>query len=121
MIEGDLKDYLMANADIQQLTSGRVYALVLPEKCEVPAISFRRESVQSIESMEGRDGLAFCNIRIESWGHRFEQSFSVGAAVRRAMDSYPGAILVDSSTGYEMDVGWYLDVSQYQISTTGMD
>lgn len=78
---------LRDHGGISALVSGRVYPLMLPQGCSLPAISYQRVSTDYIVSVGGYSGLERVRIQIDVMASTYAVSKALANQVVTAMNS----------------------------------
>lgn len=89
-LETDLRVRLAADGAVSGLVAARIYALVLPQKPTLPAISYQRISGPRIQNLLGATGRAVARIQIDSWAETYVGAQTLAAAVRSSLNGFIG-------------------------------
>ncbi len=92
MPEEALYAHLAADANVSALVGSRIYPLLLPQRCTLPAIAYQRISRMGVHAHTGPSGLARCRIQYTCVGRTYAEVKSVATAVRQALDGLRGDI-----------------------------
>lgn len=90
LLEEALLNYLQSRPAIQGATQGRVYAIEMPQRCAMPAITFADVSTVPVNSVDGASTLRGSRIQVECWGNGYEQAKQLARSVREALDGFVG-------------------------------
>lgn len=94
-IEEGLAAFLVANAGVNALISGRVYPNKLPQDVTLPAITYQRIDSPRIHAHDssGATGTARPRMQIDCWAggsEPYKSAKAISDAVRAALDGYRG-------------------------------
>lgn len=78
---------LRDHAGVSALVSGRVYPLMLPQGCALPAISYQRVSTDHVASMDGYSGLERVRVQIDVMASTYAGAKALATQVMSAMNS----------------------------------
>jgi hypothetical protein len=81
----------------------RVYPLVLPQKAEIPAISYLRVDGVQDANLSGNSGMEAVRVQVDCWGRTYAQAKGLAADVADAMAS-----------GFGNECVWLSDRDQYE-------
>lgn len=85
LLESHIFSCLTGASGVSSVVGERIYALVLPQGCALPAISYFRVSGPRQMSLEGYSNLESPRIQIDCWATSYAQAKTLAAAVRAAM------------------------------------
>lgn len=89
-IEADLRQHLINDSDVNDIISGRIYPLRLPQEFELPAISYQRISAPRSKDLQGSIGHVQPRIQVDCWTESYSKLKDLAEAVRLALDRYQG-------------------------------
>lgn len=125
----ELKSYLTSDPAISALASNRVYAMRLPEKATLPAISWHQVSgidgAPTYITDDDYDTWVSARIQFNCWGKSADHAMNLGEAVRAALSGYSGAFtgdliqssfLVNELDIFEVPVQFYRRILDFQIT-----
>lgn len=91
LLEEGVHARLTASAGVIALTTtSRVYAQVLPQGCDVPAITVQRISTRHESAMGVDSSLVWARMQISSWAKQQSQAHNLAAAVKGALKRWRG-------------------------------
>jgi hypothetical protein len=89
-IEDAIGAKLAATSGVTDLTSTRIYAMHLPQRPTLPAITYRKISGVRIHAMSADPGVAHPRFQVDSWGKTYESAKDVEVQVRAALSRWRG-------------------------------
>lgn len=103
-----LKAYLIADASIAALVSGRVFPEKMPENNRLTSIVYNRISSVDRYTMTGPSGLVSPRYQIDSWAVTLAQALVLANLVKERIDGYrgtmgSGAVAVDVRGVFQAD------------------
>lgn len=115
-VEEDIYSFLTGNAGVAALVGTRVYPLMLPQDCTLPAVAYRRVDTPRIYSHQGYSGLARPRFQFDCLAASYASASAVAEAVRSAFagwrEAYGGTAFVQG----EQDVPWLEATEHFQVS-----
>lgn len=78
---------LRDNAGVAAVVSGRIYPLILPQGCILPAISYERVSTSPVVSLSGFSNLESARVQIDCMASTYSAAKGLAALVFTAMNS----------------------------------
>ncbi len=119
MFEEALCSYLTSSFGIFALASDRVYPLMLPQNCPLPAVTYQKVSGDRLHSLQGDTGYTTPVFQITSRADTYEQCKVLAEQVRLSLQNFTGTmgtsgfhigavLLIGEVEGYEPDTNsWY--------------
>jgi len=92
MISASLNTFLRAQSSITTLASTRIYPIILPQKPTFPAVTYREESHDLIESFDGQNGLTQSFYMLDAWAKTYASVTALNDAIRTALKNHSGAM-----------------------------
>lgn len=83
MVETEIVSVLSGGSPT--LVGDRIYAHVLPDGAEMPAVTFGRVSTVAMNNLQGHGGLDLVRMQIDAWATTYDEAKSVAAEVRQRM------------------------------------
>ena len=118
-IETALYTQLSGYAGLTDLVSTRIYPLILPQDCSLPAVTYFRVSGPRIHAMGSDTGNAMPRFQISCWASTYSSVKAVATQVRAALsrlqDTVDSVVIEDIFIENEMDV-YDPDVETYHTS-----
>ena len=87
-IEAAIYSILSDTTEITDLVSTRIYPSIIPQKAELPAISYQQIFGDRLHTMDGADGLVNALYQINCRAQSYDQLQELVNAVRKACDDY---------------------------------
>lgn len=84
-IETGIYQRLTNDSSVSALVSTRVYPVLLPQGCDVPAIRYTNISRPPVNHKKGASGLTQSRIQVDCYDKTYEGAKTLGKAVRLAM------------------------------------
>ena len=108
---------LTGNSSVAAIVSTRVYPLILPQGCDLPAITYERISTEYISTLSGFAGMERVRMQIDVLAESYSAAKSLSASVITAMDrSLLFKCLVDSCQDTVADVdGIYMSSIDFLV------
>jgi hypothetical protein len=108
------------------LVSDRIYPLILPQECVLPAISYQRVATQPRESCMAEDaGIARPRFQITAWDSTFDGVRDLAEQVRGALQRWQDSandiidsFLVMEIDGYDPETLEYSSILDFEIVHT---
>lgn len=93
-IEEGLAAFLVANAAVNAIVSGRVYPNKLPQTVTLPALTYQRIDTPRVHSHDtsGATGTAHPRIQFDCWAASYSSAKSLSDALRGALNGYKGTM-----------------------------
>ena len=91
-VEAAIYSILSSNAGVVTLVSTRIYSLVIPQTCRMPAISYARVSTERESAFITDPGLSTARIQVDVWGETISSVQNISEAVRSALHRYKDTI-----------------------------
>ena len=92
IIEEALYTYLSTHAGLSALVSTRVYPVVMPQGCTLPAVTYQKIDGPRVHAMGSDAGLAHPRFQVSCWGSTYKSTKDVAAQVRAALQDYTGTM-----------------------------
>lgn len=115
---------LAATSGVTDLTSTRIYAMHLPQRPTLPAVTYRKLSGPRIHAMSADPGVAHPRFQLDAWGKTYEAAKDLQAAVNAALSRWRGtqsgvtilaSFLKNELDIYEDESGDYHAISDFVI------
>jgi len=104
IMEVAVRDHLLADPDVSELVSTRIYPGALPQAAIYPAIRYQRVDTVRVYSKAGYEGDSRPRLQIDCWAETYLEAKRLADAVRTAMDGFPEfAVCENEQDGYEPD------------------
>ena len=116
-IEGALLARLTEYTDLTALVSTRVYAVQMPQRVTLPAVSFQRISAVREQAMGGRAKPTHARYQVSAWGATFDAARDVAQQVVAALDRYGGTL--DSTVIQQIFVENDFDLFEPDVGDNG--
>lgn len=124
-----IRTRLLAVSAVTDIVSTRIYPIVLPQGCTLPAIRYRRISGGSDEHIRGTTGAANSWVQIDCYATSYAAVEALAEQVRLAIHTYRGTVggvdihSVELQNRMDMrenpahgdDVGWYVHTLDFRI------
>ncbi len=120
MFEEVLCSYLINNFGIHALVGDRVYPLMMPQNCPLPAVIYQKISGERLHSLQGDTGYTTPVFQITSRADTYSECKALAEQVRLSLQNFTGlmggadgvdvgaVILMGEVEGYEPDTNsWY--------------
>lgn len=91
-IEKAIVSKLVGTSAVNNLISGRIYPLQLPQTPTLPAITFQRVDGPREHHFEGASGIAHPRIQIDTYARTYPEVVELAKQVRIALDGFDGAV-----------------------------
>lgn len=91
-IESALRAHLLADSNISNEISTRMFPLRLPQNTEFTAITYQVISGDSTYTQDGDSGLDRPRIQIDVWDPSYEKSVEVGNLVKDRLSGFKGTV-----------------------------
>ena len=93
-IEEGLKEFLIANAAVNAIISGRIYPNKLPQTVTMPALTYQRIDTPRVHSMDssGATGTAHPRIQFDCWAASYASAKGLADALRGALNGHVGTM-----------------------------
>jgi hypothetical protein len=85
VLEESIFAHLSTSTALTAMVSTRIYPAMLPENCELPALSYQRISNTPQNTMSGHSGLDNPRIQIDCWATSYGDAKAIGDKTRKAM------------------------------------
>jgi hypothetical protein len=85
-----LRAYLMSKTAVNNLVSGRIYPVVLPQNPTLPAIVYSLVNANRPESMIGGTGLVQARVQVDCWALTQDAAASLSNEVRKVLQGFSG-------------------------------
>lgn len=125
MIAENLYAYLIAQPEITNIVSTRVYPVILPQEPIYPAITYNDDDSNYVESFDGQTGLVQSVFQIDAWEKTYAGATTLATAINTALRNTSGAfggiiiqrctILSGPITAYENSVEAYRQTQIFSI------
>jgi len=115
VIEEALKTFLLAQSGLTDLIGQRYYPLILPQECQLPAVTYEKMSGDRIHAFSADIG-ASPTIQLSAYGATYTSASAVFEQLRSALQNYlnttmggagglsvKAVILEDEDDDYETD------------------
>lgn len=113
---------LMGYPPLTDLIADRLYPLVLPQNCPLPAAVYFKVSAPRVHSLSGQSGLANVRIQVTTWARTYPEVKGVAEAMRLAFaTNLPEARVISERDRYEDNTklfGVDLDVEFFHPEAT---
>lgn len=90
MIEAGLRKLIIAPRDYALLAKYRMYPLVLPEDCCLPASTYQLIATRSLYALDGRINLTQVRIQYDVLAESYEDAKALMVAINDAIDNFSG-------------------------------
>lgn len=90
LLEEALLNFLKTRPAIAEATQGRVYAIEMPQRCAMPAVTFTDVATTPVSQLDGAGTRRGSRIQVDCWGNGYEQAKQLARSVREALDGYIG-------------------------------
>lgn len=120
MFEEDLYRYLIGSAGISTIAGERVYPVMLPQNCLLPAVTYQKVSGERLHSLQGDTGYATPVFQISARAGSYAQCKTLAEQIRLSLQNFSGlmggtggtdigaVLLMGEVEGYEPDTNsWY--------------
>lgn len=89
MIEQSIVELLINDAPpgFPTLAENRVYAVLLPEQCGFPALSYQLISTDEINSLDGSSQLDYCRVQFDAWARTLDEANRLSKEVRDLLEA----------------------------------
>lgn len=91
MIDQYLYTYLAAQAGVIAIVSTRIYPLILPSDPTYPAITYRDDEHEPVDSFTGSDELTRSEYFVDAWATTPEGATALEAAIAAALKNITGS------------------------------
>lgn len=91
-LEEALYSYLSGYAGLSSLVSNRVYPVLLPQDCQLPAVTYQRVSGPRVHCQGGDPGIAHPRIQVSCWAVTYSAARSIAAQVIAALQDFTGTM-----------------------------
>lgn len=88
-----LFSYLSSDPGVSSIVEDRIYPMRLPEKCQIPALSWQRIDAGRIyvyETYEDTTPVVLPRVQFNCWAYTFDEADALGDAVLLALSGYDG-------------------------------
>ena len=98
------------------IAGGRVYAMVLPDGTDYPAVTYQRISAETHNSLSGWSGRDHVRMQIDCWAQGYDEAKRLAAEVRLAMEGagFKG-LMVNDSDDFEPDLELFRVSADYMV------
>ncbi len=120
MFEEALNMHLASSAGINAIVSDRVYPVMLPQNCPLPAVAYQKISGERIHSLQGDTGYTTPVFQITSRAESYAECKALAEQVRLSLQNFTGVmggiggtdigavLLMGEVEGYEPETNsWY--------------
>jgi len=91
-IEDAIYSKLSGTSGITALVGRRIYPVVLPQKCKLPAITYDKVSDPQIHTMGSESNPCHPRFTIHVWGETLKNVIDIAEQVKTALKYYTGTI-----------------------------
>ena len=116
---------LWNTSNIQSVVDTRIYPDVAPQGTDFPCLVYSKTSIEPNDTKSGASTNDRINIQLDVYGTTYQQTETIGARVRAALDRYSGTLesitfqqvvfIDDSNEGKDEDRNIFRVRQQYQI------
>lgn len=85
--------YLIEEPSVINLISDRIYPLILPQKCKLPAVVYNKVSVKRTHALQVDSTLCIQNIQFSCHAKSYAQALNVVNVIRNLLKNYIGQML----------------------------
>ena len=89
-IEKAIRSVLVADTDVNDLVSGRIYPYMRQQGQDFPAIVYTLDSTEPAHGLGGSLSLTRANLAIEQWAETYNEAKQLAEKVKNALDNYSG-------------------------------
>jgi len=116
-IEKAIRSVLVADTDVNDLVSGRIYPYMRQQGQDFPAIVYTLDSTEPAHGLGGSLSLTRASLAVEQWADVYSDAKELANKVKDALDGYTGTSegVVIKSCYHDNDSG------NVDISPIGMD
>ena len=120
MFEEALYRHLINFTGVKAIVVARVYPLMLPQKCLLPAVTYQKISGERLHSLQGDTGYTTPVFQITSRAESYAQCKTLAEQIRLSLQNFTGimggtdgidigaVLLLGEIEGYEPDTsGWF--------------
>ena len=91
-IEAALRAYLLEDVALAALIGTRIYPVVMPQKPDLPAVTYLRVTGSRVHSNDGPSGLSSPRFQFDCWALTYLGARAVAEALRLRLDGFKGLI-----------------------------
>lgn len=89
-VGGGLYDYLINQGSITGIVSERIYPYRIPEKPQLPAIYYERQTLNPLQHLTGSSAYTVSLYRLSAVARSYDQAKSIARSLRRVLHGYSG-------------------------------
>lgn len=109
MIESDIHNALSGNATVARKVGARIYPLVMPQKPELPAVTYHCNSADPVNDLRGYSGLMNSKVRVNAFATRYDTAKELAEDVHLAMNGATAfkSICLNDLDGFDQDTNLF--------------
>ena len=130
MIDDAMYSYLSTYAGLVALVSKRIYPIVMPLNCILPAVSYQRISTERVHAFSSDTALTAATFQVSSWAKSdtvrkgYSHTQLISEQVRKALQNYSGSmgsmtvnavLLIGELTDYDTSTDTYAIHQDFEV------
>ena len=109
---------------LQTKLKNRLYPLILPQKCPLPAVAYTPVSVIRLHSLQQDTGFVRQRIQFSCFAKNYGEAVDISVIIRHELQDFSGeasglyiggVLVTDESSNYESDTGLYSVVIEFEF------
>ena len=117
MIESAIFALLSNDSGIAATINGGIWAVLMPEGVEYPALSYLIVDSPSIATLNEPTGLAHPRVQVNAWANSYADAKRANDAVRRALDGFAGTVATPDGPVLIRGIRWEDERENYEKET----
>lgn len=119
-----IRDVLITNTKVNNVVSGRVRFLALPQNAILPYLTYTLLSDTPSDTLQGMAGLFNCSFQIDCWAKTYGEAVNLGEKVRLALQGYgginkgieiQGIYLINEMDSFEAEIINYRKILRFEV------
>ena len=89
-IEEAVYSHLINNSAVSGLVANRIYPLLLPQKCPLPAVAYTLVSMDRTPALQKDTGFVRAVLQFSCYAKTYEESVAAAMAIKEAVQDFSG-------------------------------
>lgn len=85
--------YLKTLPSVSDIVSDRIYPLLLPQKCTLPAVAYNKISINRTPALQADSDFCVQNVQLSCYAKSYAEVVHTANAIRNALKNYVGQML----------------------------
>jgi Protein of unknown function (DUF3168) len=117
VIEAAIIAILSNDAGVAGAIAGGIWAVLMPEEVQYPALSYTLVDSPSIQTLNEPTGLVHPRVQVSAWANSYAEAKRAADAVRKALDFFAGPVSTPDGPVLIRSIRWEDERENYERNT----